>query len=178
MRSLDHEAGYARNQRYNHTAMPIPVGSKAPDFALRTKTTEGLVDVKLSDSFGQRNTVLLFYPGAFTHVCTQEMCDVTQGLGKFTAANAQVYGISNDTPWVLEEWAKQVKIGFPLLSDFRHEVAKAYDVVWPNFSGLGPGTARAVFVIDKEGVIRYAEQTPTLLDFPKYDEIQAALAQL
>lgn len=158
--------------------MPIPVGSKAPDFTLRTKTAEGLVDVKLSDNFGHQNTVLLFYPGAFTHICAQEMCDVTQGLGKFEAANAQVYGVSNDTPFVLEEWSKQLKIGFPLLSDFQHKVAQAYEVVWPDFAGLGPGTARAVIVIDKEGVVRYAEQTPTLLDFPKYDDIQAALAQL
>ena len=158
--------------------MAIAVGTKAPDFNLKSKTATGLVDVKLSENFSKKNTVLLFYPLAFTSVCTQEMCDVTQGLGKFEAANAQVYGISNDTPFVLEEWSKQLKIGFPLLSDFQHEVARAYDVVWPNFSGLGPGTARAVFVIDKEGVIRYAEQTPTLLDFPKYDEIQAALAQL
>lgn len=169
---------YDLDQGYNHTDMPIPVGSKAPDFTLRTKTAEGLVDVCLSDNFGQRNTVLLFYPGAFTHICTQEVCDVTEGLGRFVAANAQVYGISNDTPWVLEEWSKQLKIGFPLLSDFQHDVARAYDVVWSDFSGLGPGTARAVFVIDQEGFVRYAEQTPTLLDFPKYEEIQAALEQL
>lgn len=158
--------------------MPIPVGSKAPDFTLRTKTADGLADVKLSDNFRHRNVVLLFYPGAFTHICTQEMCDVTQGLGKFEAANAQVYGISNDTPFVLEEWSRQLKIGFPLLSDFQHEVAKAYEVVWSDFAGLGPGTARAVFVIDREGVIRYAEQTPTLLDLPDYQKIDTILATL
>ncbi|MBC8065126.1 MAG: redoxin domain-containing protein [Chlorobia bacterium] len=158
--------------------MPLPVGSKAPDFTLKSKTAEGLVDVQLGSNFGVRNTVPLFYPGAFTRICTKEMCDVSQGLSTYDAANARVYGISNDTPHVLAEWAKQLKIGFPLLSDLQHEVAKAYDVVWPNFDGLGPGTARAVFVIDKEGVIRYAEQTPTLLDFPKYEEIEKALASL
>jgi glutaredoxin-dependent peroxiredoxin len=158
--------------------MPLPVGAKAPDFILRTKTADGLQDVRLSEHLGQSNVVLLFFPGAFTHICTQEMCDVTQGLGKYSDANAQVYGISNDTPYVLEEWSKQLKIGFPLLSDFQHEVARAYDVVWPDFSGLGPGTARAVFVIDKEGVIRYSEQTPTLLDFPKYEELETALQTL
>lgn len=158
--------------------MPLPVGSQAPDFTLRTKTAEGLQDVKLSDHLGKENVVLLFYPGAFTHICTQEMCDVTQGLHKYSQANAKVYGISNDTPYVLEEWAKQLKIGFPLLSDFQHDVAKAYDVVWPDFSGLGPGTSRAVFIIDKEGVVRYSEQTPTLLDFPKYEEMEAVLGSL
>jgi len=158
--------------------MPLSVGTKAPDFTLKTKNSEGLQDVRLSDHLGKENVVLLFYPGAYTHICTQEMCDVTSGLAKFAAANATVYGVSNDTPFVLEQWAKELKIGFPLLSDFQHEVAKAYDVVWPDFAGLGPGTARAVFVIDKEGVIRYAEQTPTLLDFPKYEEIDRALAGL
>jgi glutaredoxin-dependent peroxiredoxin len=158
--------------------MPLPVGAKAPDFTLKTKTGDGLQDVRLSEHLGKKNVVLLFFPGAFTHICTQEMCDVTQGLDNYSASNAQVYGISNDTPYVLEEWSKQLKIGFPLLSDFQHEVAQAYDVVWPDFGGLGPGTARAVFVIDKEGVIRYSEQTPTLLDFPKYDDIQAALSAL
>lgn len=176
--SIDNYAGHDFDHGYNLTAMPIPVGSKAPDFTLRTKTAEGMTDVQLSSNFRERNVVLLFYPGAFTHICTQEMCDVTQGLGKFKVANAQVYGVSNDTPWVLEEWSKQLKIGFPLLSDFQHEVAKAYEVVWPDFSGLGPGTARAVFVIDKEGIVRYAEQTPTLLDFPNYEAIDAALASL
>lgn len=158
--------------------MPLPVGSKSPDFKLKTKTAEGVAEVTLSSNFGERNTVLLFYPGAFTHICTKEMCDVTAGLGRYNEANAQVYGVSNDTPFVLEEWAKQLNIGFPLLSDFQHEVAKAYDVVWPDFAGLGPGTARAVFIIDKEGVIRYSEQTPTLLDFPNYEAIEKALAEL
>lgn len=158
--------------------MPLPVGSKAPDFTLKTKTSEGVEDVKLSDHFGKQNTVLLFYPGAFTHICTKEMCDVTQGLEKYNQANAQVYGISNDTPFVLEEWSKQLKIGFPLLSDFHHKTAQAYDVVWPDFAGLGPGTARAVFIIDKDGVIRYSEQTPTLLDFPNYKALEEALQKL
>lgn len=164
--------------RVTSLAMPLAVGTKAPDFTLKTKTADGVVDVTLSSNFGERNTVLLFYPGAFTHICTKEMCDVTEGLKQYEQANAQVYGVSNDTPFVLEEWSKQLKIGFPLLSDFQHSVAKAYDVVWPDFAGLGPGTARAVFVIDKDGQIVYAEQTPSLLDFPNYTAIEAALASL
>lgn len=158
--------------------MPLPVGSLAPDFVLKTKNAKGLRDVRLSDHLGKQNVVLLFFPGAFTHICTKEMCDVTEGMSKFEGASAQVYGVSNDTPFVLEEWSKQISLGFPLLSDFQHEVAKAYDVVWPDFAGLGPGTARAVFIIDMKGVIRYAEQTPTLLDFPNYAAIDAALVRL
>jgi peroxiredoxin len=106
------------------------------------------------------------------------MCDVTGGIGVYKDANAQVYGISSDTPFVLAEWSKQLKIGFPLLSDYSKAVTQAYDVVWPDFAGLGPGTARAVYVIDKEGVIRYAEQTPTLGDMPQFAEVERVLATL
>ncbi len=158
--------------------MALAVGTVAPDFTLKTKTETGLEDVTLSGHRGKENVVLLFYPGAFTHVCTQEMCDVTSGLGAYKNANAQVYGLSNDTPFVLAEWSKQLQIGFPLLSDFSKDVAKAYDVVWPNFAGLGEGTARAVFVIDKNGVIQYAEQTPTLLDMPDFTAIERAILSL
>ena len=158
--------------------MPLPIGSRAPDFTLKYKDEEGLQDAHLGEHRDSANVVLLFFPGAFTHICSKEMCDVTDRMSKFNVANAKVYGVSNDTPFVLEEWAKQLKIGFPLLSDFQHEVAKAYDVVWPDFAGLGPGTARAVFVIDRKGVIRYSEQTPSLLDFPSYEAIEQAVDEL
>jgi peroxiredoxin len=158
--------------------MAIAVGSAAPDFTLKTMTSDGLKDVALSAHRGKENVVLLFYPGAFTPVCTQEMCDMTSGLKRFEDAAAQVYGLSNDTPFVLGEWAKQLKIGFPLLADFQHEVARAYDVVWPDFAGLGPGTARAVVLIDREGIVRYVEQTASLLDLPNYEALHAALDAL
>jgi peroxiredoxin len=158
--------------------MALSVGTLAPDFALRTMTADGLKSITLSEHKGKENVVLLFYPGAFTHVCADEVCIVTNDIAKFKAANATVYGVSNDSPWSAAEWSKQLKIGFPLLSDFQHDVAKAYDVVWPDFGGLGPGTARAAIVIDKEGVIRYSEQTPTLLDLPDFKAVEAALAEL
>lgn len=158
--------------------MPLSVGTTAPDFTLKTKTDSGLQDVKLSDHKGKENVVLLFYPGAYTGVCTKEMCDVTSGLGVYKNANAQVYGLSGDSPFVLAEWSKHLSIGFPLLSDYQRDVAKAYDVIWPDFAGLGPGTARAVFVIDKAGVIRYAEQTPGLGDLPQFSEIEKVLTSL
>lgn len=158
--------------------MPLSVGTKAPDFTLKTKTAEGLVDVTLSNHLGKENVVLLFYPAAFTGVCTKELCDVTSGLGAYAAANAQVYGISGDTPFALEEWSKQLKIGFPLLADYQRSVTRAYDVIWPDFAGMGEGTARAAFIIDKEGVIQYAEQTPTLGDLPNFEAVLSTLAGL
>src|SRR5512147_2543992 len=97
--------------------MAISVGSKAPDFTLKSKTASGLVDVKLSQNFGKKNTVLLFFPAAFTGVCTQEMCDITAGLGAYRGLNAEVIAISIDTPFAQEAWAKQEKINLTLASD-------------------------------------------------------------
>lgn len=157
--------------------MPIAVGSKAPDFTLKTKAADGLKDVKLSEAFGQSQTVLLFFPAAFTGVCTQEMCDQTNGLGEYEKLGAKVYGISVDTPFAQEAWAKANKIGVTLLSDLNKTVTKAYDVVFPNLAGIGDTSARAAFVIGKDGTVKYAEQTPTPKDLPNFAAIKAALAK-
>src|SRR6184192_2506435 len=101
--------------------MAIPVGSKAPDFTLKSKQSSGLVDVKLSDNFGKKNTVLLFFPAAFTGVCTQEMCSISGGMNDYAGLNADVIGISIDTPFSQAAWAKQEKITIPLASDLNKE---------------------------------------------------------
>jgi peroxiredoxin len=155
--------------------MPIPVGSKAPDFTLKTKTSDGLKDVKLSDSFGRKQTVLLFFPAAFTGVCTQEMCDISSGLGQYVALDAEVYGISVDSPFAQEAWAKQSGIKVPLLSDLNKTVIKAYGVVFPNLLGMYETSARAAFVVGKDGVVKYSEQTATPKDLPDFAAVQAAL---
>ncbi len=157
--------------------MPLAVGSKAPDFTLKTKTPEGLKDIKLSDNFGKKQVVLLFYPLAFTGTCTQEMCDMTTGLDQYSALGAQVYGISVDSPFSNDAWAKEHKIGITLLSDLNKTTTKAYDVVFPNLAGVGDTSARAAFVIGKDGVIKYAEQTATPKDLPNFAAVKAALAK-
>lgn len=157
--------------------MPLAVGSKAPDFTLKSKTTDGLKDVKLSANFGHKQTVLLFFPAAYSSRCTQELCDTTAGLGNYTGLGAEVYGISVDGPFALEAWANQNKIGITLLSDLNKTVTRAYGVVFPNFAGIYETAARAAFVIGKDGVIKYAEQTPTPKDLPNFAAIQAALAR-
>lgn len=123
--------------------MPISIGSKAPDFTLKTKTPEGLVDVTLSSNFGKKNTVILFFPLAYTSVCTSEMCDVTAGLGDYTKLNAEVYAISVDSPFAQEAWAKQNGIKLTLLSDLNKTVIRSYDVVFPMLAGVGDTAARA-----------------------------------
>jgi glutaredoxin-dependent peroxiredoxin len=158
--------------------MPIKVGSKAPDFTLKSKNATGLVDVKLSENFGKKNTVLLFFPAAFTGVCTKEMCEISAGFGQYNALNAAVMGISIDTPFAQEAWAKQEKISIPLVSDLNKTVIQAYDVIFPNLAGIGDTAARAAFVIDKQGVVQYAEQTPTPKDLPNFDAVKQALAKL
>jgi peroxiredoxin len=158
--------------------MPIKVGSKAPDFTLKSKNDSGLVDVTLSANFGKKNTVLLFFPAAFTSVCTQEMCDVTAGIGQYAGLNAAVIGVSVDTPFAQEEWAKKSRIGFTLASDLNKTVTKSYDVLFPNLAGIGDTAARAVFVIDKQGTVQYAEQTPTPKDLPNFAAVRETLSKL
>ena len=156
--------------------MPIAVGSKAPDFTLKSKTADGLKDVKLSDNFGKKQTVLLFFPLAYTGVCTQEMCDQTSGLGEYEKLGAAVIGISVDSPYTQEAWAKANNIGVTLVSDLNKATIRAYDVVFPMLAGIGDTAARAAFVIGQDGVVKYAEQTPTPKDLPDFAAVKAALA--
>src|ERR1700744_1579218 len=99
------------------STMPLKTGTSAPDFTLKTKSANGLEDVKLSDNFGQRNTVILFFPLAFTGVCTQEFCDVSGGISAYDGLNAAVYGVSVDSPFAQEAWSLKEKISIKLLSD-------------------------------------------------------------
>lgn len=158
--------------------MAISVGSKAPDFTLKSKQASGIVDVRLSNNFGRKNTVLLFFPLAFTSVCTKEMCDLTAGLSAFAGLDADVIGVSVDSPFAQEAWAQQEKIGITLASDLNKEVTKAYDVLFPMLAGVGDTAARAAFVIDKNGVVQYSERTPTPKDLPNFEAVKAVLAKL
>jgi len=156
--------------------MAIALGTKAPDFTLKTKRGEDLKDVKLSDNFGKKKTVLLFFPLAFTGVCTKELCEVSGGLSAYEKLDATVYALSVDSPFAQEAWADKEKISLTLLSDLNKEVSKAYGTLLPDLIGLGSVSARAAFVIDKTGVIRYSEQTPTPLELPNFEKIKTALS--
>lgn len=157
--------------------MALTVGTKAPDFTLKSKTAEGLVDVTLSANFGKKQTVLLFFPLAFTGVCTAEMCDITSGLSAYAELGADVVAISVDSPFAQEAWAQQNSIKLTIVSDLNKETTKAYDVLFPGLAGIGDTSARAAFVIGKDGVIKYAEQTPTPKDLPNFEAVKAALAK-
>jgi peroxiredoxin len=163
--------------------MPLAVGTKAPDFTLSSKTAEGPKQIKLSDNFGKKNTLLLFFPMAFTGTCTTEMCGVSNDLAAYVSLNAHVYGISGDNPFAQEAWAQKEKITAPLLSDYEHKVAQAYDVVYDSFLpqmnlGMGGVPKRAVFIIDRSGVIQYAECNDDARALPNFDKVKTKLAEL
>jgi len=158
--------------------MALSVGSKAPDFTLKSKGAEGLRDVALSANIGKKNTVLLFFPLAFTGVCTQEMCDVTAGLSAYEGLNAEVIAVSVDSPFAQEAWVQKNNIGITVASDLNKTTAKNYEVLLDDLIGLGSVSARAAFIIDKAGVIQYAEQTPTPKDLPNFAAIKEKLASL
>jgi len=164
--------------------MSIEVGSKAPNFTLKSKNGPGekddfgLSNVTLNDNNGQKNTVILFVPLAFTGVCTQELCDITSGLEDYSAMNADVIAISVDSPFAQGQWAEKENIGITLASDLNKQTAKDYGVLLDDLIGIGSVSARAAFVVDKEGTVQYAEQTETPKDLPNFDAIKGTLAKL
>src|SRR5438105_5426802 len=163
--------------------MRLAVATTDPNSTLSTKTADGPKQIKLSDNFGKRNALLLFFPMAFTGTCTTEMCSVGNGLREYDQMNCQVYGISGDNPFAQEAWAQKEKIGVTLLSDYEHKVAKAYDVIYDSFlaqsnRGMSGVAKRAAFVIDKNGVIQYAESNDDAKQLPNLDRIKAKLAEL
>ena len=158
--------------------MAISVGTKAPDFVLKSNNSDGVADVSLSNNNGQKNTVILFFPLAFTGVCTTELCDVTAGLSQYADLNADVIGISVDSPFAQEAWAQKENIGITLASDLNKKTSADYGVLLDDLLGFGSTSARAAFVVDKQGVVQYAEQTPTPKDLPNFDAIKETLQKL
>ena len=158
--------------------MALAPGTTAPDFTLKSPTADGLADVSLSAQRGTKPTVLLFFPAAFSSVCTEQMCDVSAGLSALTDLDAEVIAISVDTPFAQQAWAEKLGLNLTFASDLNKEVTNAYDVLFPMLAGAGDTSARAAFVIDKNGIIVHSEQTPTPKDLPDVEKIKAALKAL
>jgi peroxiredoxin len=120
---------------------------------------------------------------AFTGVCTTEMCDMSNELSNYESLNAAVYGISGDNPFAQEAWAQKEKIGVTLLSDYEHKVTSAYGVAYDSFLpqinlGMGGVAKRSAFIIDKNGIVQYAESNDDAKQLPSFDKIKAKLAEL
>jgi peroxiredoxin len=157
-------------------AMAADVGQKAPQFTL---VNTDLKTVSLS-GFSGKNVVLAFYPAAFTGVCQKEMCTFRDALNDFTSANTAVLGVSVDSPFANKEFAAKNGLTFPLLSDITRDVIKQYDVVFNDLAGVKGFTVakRAVFVIDRQGMIRYKWVAPEPKVEPNYAEVTAAVKKL
>lgn len=159
--------------------MSLQIGDAAPEFTLKNHNLE---DVSLSDFKGKTNVVLLFFPLVNTAVCEKELCTMRDGLSQYGDLDAQVLAVSVDSPFAQKLWVSKHQFNFPLLSDFNKEVCQKYEAYYDVF-GAGKfdykGVAkRSAFVIDKEGVIRYAEVLENAGDEPNYDAIKEALNSL
>jgi peroxiredoxin len=153
----------------------VKVGEEAPDFTL--PSTEGR-EVSLREYRGKRNIVLLFYPLAWSPVCTRELCGFRDHLKDFEDLDAQVLGISVDSPFAQKAWAEAHALGFPLLSDFNREVCRRYGVIHEELLGLRGIAKRSVFLIDREGTVRYRWVSEDPRREPDRREIQKALEGL
>jgi peroxiredoxin len=150
-------------------------GDKAPDFALRA-TDKSLI--KLSEH-RDKNIVLLFIPFAFTGVCTKELCMMRDSLAQYNGLNAQVLAISVDSPYTLAKWKEEQGFNFPLLSDFNKSVSKKYDCLYKEFAfGFKGVSKRSAFVIDKQGLVQYAEVLENAGEIPNFDAVTQVLKSL
>jgi peroxiredoxin len=154
--------------------MSIDVGSKAPDFTLTNQDRE---PVTLSAQRG-RPVVLAFFPAAFSSVCTKELCTFRDRMARLNQANAQVFGISVDTFFTLKAFQADQKLAFPLLSDFNKQVIREYGVFNEDMVGLKGIAKRAVFVLDRDGIVRHREVLDDARNEPDYEKVFSVLAAL
>lgn len=150
----------------------IEVGTTAPEFSLYDSDKK---NVSLTD-FKDKNVLILFFPLAFTGTCTKELCTVRDDIGKYNLNNAQVLGISVDSLYTLARYKEDQKLNFPLLSDFNKEVSVRYGSVYHTFGyGMKGVSKRSAFVIDKDGIVRYAEVLENASEIPNFSAIQKIL---
>lgn len=157
------------------SAIIVDVGVKAPDFTLPSTIGDKFT---LSEHLGKENVVLSFYVFDFSPVCTKEMCSFRDGLTDLEKLNAKVVGISVDSMWSHKAFAQSLDIKFPLLSDFNKEISRSYGVLYEDLRGLRGISKRSIFVVDKEGIIRYRWVTEEPGREPNYAEIQQFLKSL
>ena len=154
----------------------IQVGDKAPDFTLPNIE---LKPTSLKEFLGKK-VVLAFFVGAFTSTCTKEMCEFRDSMARLTDLNAQVIGISVNDPFSNKGFAEKNRLPYSILSDYKREVIRKYGLELPNFAGLGGYTVakRSIFILDKDGIVRYVWVSDNPAVEPNYDEIQKALQQI
>ena len=153
----------------------ISIGQQAPNFTLHINAKETIS----LDSLKGKNVLLLFFPQAFTGVCTKELCGVRDNIAMYNNSTAEVLGISVDSPFTLAKFKEEQGLNFTLLSDFNKEVSTAYGCIYTDFIGWMNGVSkRSAFIIDKEGVVKYAEILESAGDMPNFEAINATLSSL
>ena len=157
--------------------MALSAGEKAPNFSLfnseKTKIT-------LSDFEGSKNVLLLFFPQAFTGVCTKELCSVRDGINKYHNDSTEILGISVDSVFTLDKFKAEQQYNFSLLSDFNKDVSNLYEAIHESFTDMGMKgvSKRSAFIIDKAGVLQYAEVLDNPGSMPNFEAIDKKLAEL
>ena len=155
--------------------MSVKVGDIAPTFTL-TSTEKKEVSL---DSYKGKNVVLLFFPMAFTSVCTTELCSMRDDIAFYSGLDAEIIAVSVDSPFTLGKFKEDQSLNFTLLSDFNKEVSRAYDTIYEEFVlGLKGVSKRSAFVIDKEGVVKYAEVLDSAGDLPNFEAVKETLSSL
>lgn len=150
-------------------------GDKAPEFALRASDRSL---VKLSEQRG-KNVVLLFFPFAFTSVCTKELCFMRDSLAEYESLDAQILAVSVDSHYALAKWKDEQKFNFPMLSDFNKSASKKYDAFYKEFGlGLKGVSKRSAFVIDKQGIVQYAQVLENAGELPDFEAVKQTLQAL
>lgn len=153
----------------------LKVGDKAPEFSLISDSKQ---EISLG-SYQGKNVLILFFPMAFTSVCTQELCETRDNIGVYAASNAEVLAISVDSPFTLAKFKEDQGLNFPLLSDFNKEVTRAYGCLYETFVlGLKGVSKRSAFVVDAHGIIQYAEVLENAGELPNFEAIQDVLKNL
>ena len=163
--------------------MSIKVGDPAPDFSLVGLGEGGPEVVTLSKITGEQNILVLFVPMAFTGVSTQEFCDISAGLGAYADLNCTVLGLSGDNPFAQAAWAEKEGISLQLLSDYDHKATEAYGIAYDQFLPeknliMGGVPNRSAFLIDKSGIVQYAQVNDSPGDLPDFDAIKTKLSEL
>jgi peroxiredoxin len=157
--------------------MSLQIGNQAPSFTLHTSINETF---SLSDFAGEKNVLILFFPQAFTGVCTKELCAIRDDISRYQNTNAQVLGISVDSVFTLAKFKEEQQLNFPLLSDFNKEVSTAYHTIYESFTGMNMKgvSKRSAFLVDKAGVIQYAEVLESAGDIPNFEAINECITRL
>jgi len=157
--------------------MQLVKGSPAPNFSLYDSMKN---KISLESFIGNKNVLLLFFPLAYTGVCTKELCAVRDNISKYHNLNAEVIGISVDSIFTLAKFKEEQQLNFTLLSDFNKEVSTLYDSIYDSFTDMGMKgvSKRSAFIIDKQGIIQYAEVLESAGDIPNFEAITTVLTSL